>query len=134
MQTVNLTKKLLHFGWNDRNHWIYGHSYIKQNIDGDKTLVTDYFEKTLNKNVIDSIAGLEGTTYMLGRAKDVNGGEHWVVLEGYTMNNMNQVEFIYNATSKNDVYQNRKYILGSPSAAQTNNVYQIDKIETYTIK
>ena len=71
---------------------------------------------------------------MLGRAKDVNGGEHWVVLEGYTMNSLNQVEFIYNATSKNDVYQNRKYILGSPSAAQTNNVYQIDKIETYTIK
>ena len=109
-------------------------SYAKKNLDSNKAIKTDYFEKTLDKSVIDSIPSLDGDkfTYVLGRAEDVHGGQHWIVLEGYNVNDSGQVVFDYNATSKNDGLNNRTYILGpvDPSQKET---YTISKIETYTV-
>jgi len=106
---------------------------IKDNLKDGQTLSTDYFEKTLTKDTLDSISQQDGVTYVLGRAENVHGGQHWIVLEGYSINSYGQVEFDYNGTSSNDA--GRKYILGTPTAAQQNdNYYSISKIETYTIR
>ena len=107
-------------------------SGIQAGLGKDKTLSTNYYEKTLNKAQLDAIsASKEGTTYMLGRAEGVGGGQHWVVLEGYSINDRGQVQFNYNGTSKRDA--GRTYILGDPESDQTN-TYTISKIETYTVK
>lgn len=104
---------------------------LKKNLKNKKVTV-DYWEKGLSKERLDKITRDSGTTYILGKAKDVAGGDHWIVLEGYSTNSYGQVEFTYNGTSKNDV--GRKYILGEPTAAQKkNNYYQITKIETYNV-
>ena len=109
-------------------------SYIDSKLDCKKELKTDYFEKKLDKSVLDSITSIDGDsfTYVLGRAENVHGGQHWVVLEGYSVNDAGQVVFDYNATSKNDVGNNRTYVLGpvDPSQKET---YTISKIETYTV-
>ena len=108
-------------------------SGIKAGLGKDKTLSTDsYYESTLNKATLDAIsAQKEGTTYMLGRAEGVGGGQHWVVLEGYSINDHDQVQFKFNGTSRNDA--GRTYILGKPESGQTN-TYTISRIETYTVK
>ena len=106
---------------------------IKMNLKGGQTLTSDYFEKTLTKKTLDSISQQDGVTYVLGRAENVHGGQHWIVLEGYSINSYGQVEFDYNGTSVND--KGRKYILGTLTDTQkNNNYYTISKIETYTIR
>ena len=105
---------------------------IKAGLGKDKTLSTNYYEKTLNKAQLDAIsASKEGTTYMLGRAEGVGGGQHWIVLEGYSINDRGQVQFKFNGTSTRDA--GRTYILGKPESGQTN-TFTISKIETYTVK
>ena len=108
---------------------------IEKNLSENQTLKSDYWENKLTKETLDEIANSqEGTTYVLGRAEDVCGGQHWIVLEGYSINESGQVVFDYNGTSENDARNNRTYILGEPTAEQkANNYYQISKIETYTI-
>ncbi len=70
---------------------------IEKNLSGDqtvssdylekRTVTSDYWEKQLTKEKLDEIANSqEGTTYVLGRAEDVCGGQHWIVLEGYSIN------------------------------------------------
>lgn len=98
-------------------------------LDETKELKTDYFEKTLSREVLDNISKQSGTTYVLGRAENVHGGQHWVVLEGYKMNERNQVEFIYSPTSCNDT--GRHFVLGDPLGQS--NYYTISKIEVYQI-
>ena len=106
---------------------------IQTGLGKDKTLSTNsYYESTLNKATLDAIsASKEGTTYMLGRAEGVGGGQHWVVIEGYSINDRNQVQFKFNGTSENDT--GRTYILGKPESGQTN-TFTISRIETYTVK
>ena len=98
-----------------------------------EVVITDYWENSLDKEKLDNIPKLDGTTYVLGRGEAVHGGQHWVILEGYTINNENQIEFLYNGTSEFDHKNSRRYILGTPLSTQ-NEVYSISKIETYTIK
>lgn len=109
-------------------------SYINSKLDGNKKLSATSYEQSLDKSVLDSIPSNDGNsfTYVLGRAENVHGGQHWVVLEGYSVNDSGQVVFDYNATSKNDVGNNRTYVLGAvdPSQKET---YTISKIETYTV-
>ena len=109
-------------------------AYIDSKLDSNKQLKTDYFEKSLDKSVLDSLTSNDGNsfTYVLGRAENVHGGQHWVVLEGYFVNASGQVVFDYNATSKNDVGNNRTYVLGAVDPSQ-NETYTISKIETYTV-
>ncbi len=106
---------------------------IKNKLKDGQTVTPDYYELKLCKETLDTISNQEGTTYVLGRAEDVHGGQHWIVLEGYSINSNGQVEFDYNGTSSND--KGRKYILGNPTGEQKNdNYFRISKIETYTIK
>lgn len=109
-------------------------SYLNSKLDGNKKIDTSAYEKSLDKTVLDGITSIDGDsfTYVLGRAENVHGGQHWVVLEGYSVNDAGQVVFDYNATSKNDVGNNRTYVLGpvDPSQKET---YTISKIETYTV-
>lgn len=105
---------------------------LKQNAKGKKVSVA-LFDSGLSKEQLDSIARDKGDTYVLGKAINVAGGDHWIVLEGYTTNSYGQVEFAYNGTSKNDA--GRKFILGEPTAAQKrNNYFQITAIETFNIQ
>ena len=107
-------------------------SAIRGNLTGGKQVQSDYFERNLTKQTLASIAGSSsGTTYMLGRAEDVYGGQHWVVLEGYSTNSRGQVQFTYDGTCENDT--GWTYILGTLQSGQTN-TYRISKIETYTIR
>ena len=108
---------------------------IQKELPEGKTVIADNWEKQLSKEKLDEIADHQnGTTYILGRAEDVHGGQHWIVLEGYSINANGQVEFDYNGTSVFDALNNRKYILGEPTAVQkANNYHQISRIETYTI-
>ena len=105
---------------------------IKKNLAKNKSLIVDFWEKSLTKERLDSITKQAGTTYILGRAENVAGDEHWVVLEGYNTNSSGQIEFTYNPTSINDY--GRKFILGEPTPQQKeNNYYKIDRIETFTV-
>ena len=105
---------------------------IRKNLANNKSVTVDYWEKTLSKETLNSITRKSGKTYMLGRAENVAGGDHWIVLEGYSTNSNGQVEFTYNPTSKNDT--GRKFILGDPTPQQkANNYYKINKIETFTV-
>lgn len=108
---------------------------IKDKLPDGKKIKTDYWEVTLSKEKLDAIANsTEGTTYVLGRAEDVHGGQHWIVLEGYSVNANGQVEFDYNGTSINDANNNRKFVLGDLTDYQKkHNYHTISKIETYTI-
>ena len=106
---------------------------IKQNLPNGKSVKMDYWELSLSKEILDKeIPALGGTTYVLGRAEDVHGGQHWVVLEGYSVNGFGQVQFDVNYTSANDKNFGRTYILGQPNENQTN-THRISKIETFTI-
>lgn len=106
---------------------------ISSNLKEGQSLSVDYFEKTLSAETVRNIAtSSEGTTYVLGRAEDVAGGQHWVVLEGYSINERGQIEFDYNPTSQNDSRNGRVYILGEVASDQKN-TYTISKIETYTV-
>ena len=109
-------------------------SAINANVPEGKTLKSDWFEKTLTKEKLDEIAGWDGTTYILGKAENVhNGDPHWVVLSGYSVNNLGQLQFDYSPTSINDTKNNRSYILSDPKDGQTN-TYKIVKIETFNIQ
>ena len=59
-------------------------SYLNSKLDGNKKIDTSAYEKSLDKTVLDSIPSIDGNsfTYVLGRAENVHGGQHWVVLEG----------------------------------------------------
>ena len=106
---------------------------INSNLSEGQSLTVDYYENTLSEETVRNIAtSSEGTTYVLGRAEDVAGGQHWVVLEGYSINERGQIEFDYNPTSQNDSRNGRVYILGDVDSDQTN-TYKISKIETYTV-
>ena len=106
---------------------------INSNLSEGQSLTVDYYENTLSEETVRTIAASsEGTTYVLGRAEDVAGGQHWVVLEGYSINERGQIEFDYNPTSQNDSRNGRVYILGDVDSDQTN-TYKISKIETYTV-
>lgn len=109
-------------------------SAISANVPEGKTVKSDWFEKTLTKEKLDEIAGWEGTTYILGKAENVhNGDSHWVVLSGYSVNDLGQLQFDYSPTSINDIRNNRSFILGDPLEGQTN-TYKIVKIETFNIQ
>jgi len=108
--------------------------YIEGNLDSNKTISIDYWENSLDKKVIDNLSSSDGNsfTYVLGRAENVHGGQHWVVLEGYSVNENGQVQFDYSATSKNDIACGRTYVLG-PVLSEQCETYSISKIETYTV-
>lgn len=107
-------------------------SYLSAN-DSEAELKTDYWKDKLSKEKLNEIvAKEEGTTYVLGQAKDVFGGDHWVVLTGYRLNDNGQIQFNYSGSSVNDTKQNRNYILGNKLKGQ-DNFYTITKIETYTL-
>lgn len=101
----------------------------------DAVLETDYWEKQLSLEKLNEIVSdTNGTTYVLAKADSVhNGASHWVVLTGYQLNDLGQVQFNYSKTSKYDELNNRTYILGEKQEGQ-NNTYTISKIETFTIK
>ena len=103
---------------------------IRKNTNS-KTITVDYWEKGLTKERLDQITHDSVKTYILGKAENVVGGDHWVVIEGYSTNAYGQIEFTYNGTSKNDV--GRTFILGTPTSQQKN-TYQITKIETFNVK
>ena len=107
-------------------------SYLSAN-DSEAELKTDYWKDKLSKEKLNEIvAKEEGTTYVLGQAKDVFGGDHWVVLTGYRLNDNGQIQFNYSGSSVNDAKQHRNYILGNKMKGQ-DNFYTITKIETYTL-
>ncbi len=101
--------------------------------DSNAELKTDYWEQQLNGEKLNEIvAKEEGTTYIIGRAKEVHGGDHWIVLTGYSLDEYGQIQFNYSGSSVNDANQNRKYILGENKTGE-NNFFTITKIETYTL-
>ena len=106
---------------------------ITSNLKDGQSLSVGNFEETLSAEIVRNIAtSSEGTTYVLGRAEGVAGGQHWVVLEGYSINERGQIEFDYNPTSQNDSRNGRVYVLGEVASDQKN-TYTISKIETYTV-
>ena len=116
-----------------------GKGHVAENIlaVAQKNAVPVYQNKSLVNMLMaleldKEIPALGGTTYVLGRAEDVHGGQHWVVLEGYSVNGFGQVQFDVNYTSANDKNFGRTYILGQPNENQTN-THRISKIETFTI-
>ncbi len=99
----------------------------------DAELKIDWWEKKLSLDKLNEIAeDTEGTTYIFGRARGVAGGEHWVVLTGYSLNGTGQVQFNYSASSANDKDKKRIYILGEKAETQKE-TYTITRIETYTL-
>ena len=83
------------------------------------------------KNLNDIANDTTGITYVLGKAADVHGGEHWVVLEGYSTNSEGTITFNYDGTSDNDGALNRSYVIGQSNVDK--NIHNIVQIQTFTV-
>ncbi len=81
------------------------------------------------KNLQSIADDTSGMTFVLGKAADVYGGEHWVVLEGYTANSDGTITFSYAGTSDNDAINNRSYVIGQSGK----NIHKIVQIQTFTV-
>ena len=106
---------------------------IEANLLEGVELQTDYWENQLSKEKLSEISDSEyaTTTFILARAEDVHGGQHWIVVEGYHTDENGTVVFDYNGTSNNDRANGRTYVLGTGDSTQ--NIYRVSKIETYTV-
>jgi len=95
------------------------------------TVTTDYYEKQLNIKTLDKIRESEEITYILGRA-DVGGGigEHWVVIENYSVSPNGTITYKVNGTSIND--KGRVFTSGPNN--NDKKIGTINRIETYTVK
>ena len=83
------------------------------------------------KNLNDIANDTTGITYVLGKAADVHGSEHWVVLEGYSTNSEGTITFNYDGTSDNDGALNRSYVIGQSNVDK--NIHNIVQIQTFTV-
>lgn len=93
----------------------------------------DYWENKLSMDKFIEAAE-KGDTYVLARVKgdfDEDGTmeNHWVVLEGYSVDAKGRMIFSYDRTSDND--DGRTYIYGDGMLCE--NEYRVDKIETFRI-
>lgn len=92
---------------------------------------TEKVDNPTLKNLQDIADDSSGITYVLGKAADVHGGEHWVVLEGYTANSDGTITFNYDGTSDNDGALNRSYVIGQSNVDK--NIHNIVQIQTFTV-
>ena len=69
-------------------------------------------------------------TYVFGNAPDCHEG-HWVLLEGYSMNENGQITFTYDGSSDNDI--RRSFVLGKSTQDSSKEVWGITRIQTFTI-
>jgi hypothetical protein len=104
--------------------------YLKDGVGTSVNVTTDYWETQLSLDNIEKSLAKPGTHYILARAENVHGGDHWIALEGSYTNNQGQVEFNYNPSSENDT--GRRFVLGSPLPGQEN-VYKITRVEIFTV-
>ncbi len=104
--------------------------YLQDKVAANVDVTTDYWETQLSLDNIEKSLAKPGTHYILARAENVHGGDHWIVLEGSYTNNQGQVEFNYNPSSTNDA--GRRFVLGNPQPGQEN-VYKISRVEIFTI-
>jgi|GEM_PF-4631408 len=90
-----------------------------------------YFDK-FDKQTIDEVTNSDDEVFILGRAANVFGHDHWVVLTGYCINReTKQLEFTYQGSSRND--KGRNFILEKNSLG-TDKTYTIDALEVYTVR
>jgi hypothetical protein len=94
-------------------------------------VTTDYWELKLNAQTLNNIRNGRGTTFILGRA-DVGGGvgEHWVVIEDYSVDRDGTITYTVRGTSNRD--DKRTYTSGPNNDSEF--IGQINRIETYTIR
>ena len=117
-----LTKEEISLGLNNLLDEKFGDVYdVKTNAIDNPTL----------ENLQDIVENSSGTTYVLGKAADVHGGEHWVVLEGYKANPDGTITFTYDGTSDNDNALNRSYVIGQSKVNE--NIYNIVQVQTFTV-
>lgn len=117
-----LTKEEISLGLNNLLDEKFGDVYdVKTNAIDNPTL----------ENLQDIVENSSGTTYVLGKAADVHGGEHWVVLEGYKANPDGTITFTYDGTSDNDNALNRSYVIGQSKV--NGNIYNIVQVQTFTV-
>lgn len=117
-----LTKEEISLGLNNLLDEKFGDVYdVKTNAIDNPTL----------ENLQDIVENSSGTTYVLGKAADVHGGEHWVVLEGYKANPDGTITFTYDGTSDNDNALNRSYVIGQSKVNE--NVHNIVQVQTFTV-
>ena len=96
-----------------------------------KNLVSQEINNVTKKD-FDTISSMGTNTYVLGKADSVVGGDHWINLESYRINEYDQVEFFYAPTSRNDA--GRRFVLGPLQEGQENsNFFSISRIQTYTV-
>ena len=117
-----LTKEEICYGLNNLLDKELGDVYdVKTKAIDDPTL----------KNLQDIVDDSSGTTYVLGKAADVHGGQHWVVLEGYTANSDGTITFTYDGSSDNDAAKSRTYVIGKSNTAK--NIHNIVQIQTFKV-
>lgn len=117
-----LTKEEISLGLNNLLDEKFGDVYdVKTNAIDNPTL----------ENLQDIVENSSGTTYVLGKAADVHGGEHWVVLEGYKANPDGTITFTYDGTSDNDNALNRSYMIGQSKVNE--NIHNIVQVQTFTV-
>jgi hypothetical protein len=104
---------------------------LKTCLPEGKNLVSEEI-KNVTKEDFDNISEMGINTYVLGKADSVAGGDHWINLESYRINEYNQVEFFYAPTSRND--EGRRFVLGPLQEGQeSSNFFSISRIQTYTV-
>lgn len=91
---------------------------------------SDFWKVQLSPEKLNEISSADdaNTTYVLGFSEDCYGG-HWIVLEGWSINNNGQVQFNYDGTSDNDI--GRTYVLGASDSSKK--IYGINEIQTFTV-
>ena len=94
---------------------------------------TDYFEKQLNESTLKELKkDSEYEHYILGRANIGGGlGQHWVVIEDYTVLPNGTIEYKIVPSSKHD---SGRGSTSDPKFATDQKKAYINKIEVYSIK
>lgn len=103
----------------------------------DKPVTTDYWQKQLNADRLSTIKrNISGKTFVLARAIIGGGlGEHWVVLQDFSINPDGTINYSINGTSNNDygTTDNGGVDRSFTSGSNDNSTRKatVDKIETY---
>lgn len=92
--------------------------------------------KTINNPTVKDLESIKNDesslNYMLVKATDVAGGDHWVQGTGYYTNSEGITYIEYSPTSQNDSAKNRAFTIDSVPEDSVN-VHQVTAIEVYSI-
>jgi len=105
---------------------------IKRNLPDNYKVETKRIENPTAKDLEEIQNDESKLNYILIKAKDVAGGDHWVQGTGTYTDSDGSTYLEYSGTSQNDQNKNREFTIDAVPEGTTN-VFQATTIEVYSI-